>query len=283
MSDFKTFYTEGKLVVDSGVPGPRVAFIAGIHGNEPCGIEAFKQILDDFKIMKGSVTFLLGSRKAIESNVRAYECNLNRMFRDEKDLIGEERASYEYEVSRNLMGELQGADILLDIHSSSATNTKPFVICESNSFGYAQYLPVETIVNGLDALHPGGTDGYMNSLGKNGMCIECGSHNNPKSVEIAIKAIYSLLGGLGMISLVSDMPTSKQERIQVENMYRPKREFRAVRSFGDFERLEAGTLIGYDGEEELKFERPVTVLFVSESEEAGGEAFVYGEEIKTCD
>lgn len=277
--NFKQFYNDGKVVVTSGRPGPSVAFMAGVHGNEPCGLEAFKFIFDQgLRLDKGSVTFLLGSRKAVELNKRAYEYNLNRMFRDDSELSKEELGSYEYGVSRQLMGELKEIDVLLDIHSSSAVDTVPFVICQPSSYRLAACLPVKTVVSGLDDLHPLGTDGYMNKVGKKGLCIECGFHDDPDAKGVAVKAILSMISSLGMFEEIKEVTLKKEKQvnIKVASIFICKNEFRATRSFGDFEFVRKGEMIGYDGPAPVFLQKDAVLLFVSDNQKPGGEAFVMG-------
>jgi succinylglutamate desuccinylase len=279
---YETFLQSGKLNIDSLSPGPRVAIMAGVHGNEPCGLLAFQKIFETgLQIQKGSVTFLLGSKKAVEHSVRAYECNLNRMFRRDEQLTETEKASYEYPISRAIMKELDEVDVLLDIHSSPAGDTRPFVICETHSFPVATLLPVKTIVRGLDTFHPLGTDGYMNSIGKQGLCIECGNHNDPGAVTAAVEAVYRLLSGLRMIEkdFGSDELLLTKEYIEVVGIYKAKQDFTACKSFADFEKVEAGTLVGYDADREVRMESDGVVLFMANKASVGEEAFVYGREI----
>ena len=62
-----------------------------------------------------------------------------------------------------------------------------------------QYFPVDTVVSGLDTLHPGGSDGYMNSIGKVGLCIESGSIYDPRGIEIARDSVLNFLRATGTI------------------------------------------------------------------------------------
>src|SRR6185503_1602131 len=108
-------------------------------------------------VEKGRVFFVYGNPKAIELNQRCAEVNLNRMFKPDKFLTLEERRSYEYGRAQELKEYFEKADVLLDIHASSNSESRPFLICEPNSQDITKYLPFPTVVYGFDNVEPGGT------------------------------------------------------------------------------------------------------------------------------
>jgi len=163
--------------------GPRSIILAGVHGNERCGVEALQNLLPTLKINRGTVWFAYGNPRAIQKNVRYTEANLNRMFKPDKELTKEEKNSYEYERAQFLKTYLDKADVLLDVHSSFTQGAKPFVLCENNALEVAKNLPFDLMVSGFDEVEPGGTDYYMNKAGKIGICAECGYLGNPISIS----------------------------------------------------------------------------------------------------
>ena len=166
---------EGILATLTGpLPGKKLLIIVGIHGNEPCGINAVKELLPMIAIERGTLTIALGNPRAVAEKVRFTEKNLNRMFQSDERLTPIERVSYEYTRSRELWPLLVEADVLLDIHSSATKDTMPFVVCEPNSFSIAQALPVPLVSYNWSELEPGATDTLVNESGGMGMCIECG-------------------------------------------------------------------------------------------------------------
>ena len=50
--------------------GPKSIILAGVHGNETPGIQAFKNLLPKLVIDNGDVTFIYANPNAIEKNVR---------------------------------------------------------------------------------------------------------------------------------------------------------------------------------------------------------------------
>ena len=106
--------------------------------------------------------------------------------------------TYEDIRAQELLPFLRESDVLLDIHNTLNTeNSVPFLISEHTNMD--QYFPVDIVVSGLDTLHPGGSDGYMNTIGKIGLCIESGSIYDPRGTEIARDSVINFLRATGTI------------------------------------------------------------------------------------
>jgi len=258
--------------------GPISIILAGVHGDERCGVEALEKILPNLRIEKGEVLFGYGNPQAIKANKRYIEANLNRMFVEDKSLSLKEKESYEYKRAQFLKTYLDKAETLLDIHASSVKNTKPFVICEANAKGIFEYLPVNIIVSGFDEVEPGGTDYYMNKSGKTGICVECGYLNNPQSTEIAEESIFAFLKVRGHITK-DNMVCRRQRYVRMYKKYFAKTDnFILSKTFGDFEEVQKGQLIGIDGGEEVRALKQSVILFAHNGKKVGDEAFLLGEE-----
>lgn len=266
--------TEDFVRLTGSESGPTSIVIGGVHGDEICGPEAIFRVLPSLSIERGSVLIGFGNPPAIEKRERFLGANLNRMFAD--ILSPEEMASYEYQRAQFMKGYLVQADVLLDIHASMNPQSQPFCICEPNAYGIVQYLPAGLVVSGFDEVEPGGTDYYMNKIGKVGICIECGYREKPESIDLAERAIKTFLGVVGHIS--ASFQCQPQKRIKMYRLYKTKTDnFVLAKEFGDFEELEAGQLIGTDGSEEIRTDRASIILFPKNKEKVGEEAFLLGE------
>ncbi len=267
-----------KLVGDKA--GKISVVMAGVHGNEPCGILAFNEILPGLKIESGTVYFILGNPNAIAENVRFTEFNLNRAFKHDSLISETDRKSYEYFRAQYLKYYLDQADALLDIHSSFTPNSIPFVICEDNALPIVRKLPAKTVTSGFDRVNPGGTDEYMNRIGKIGICIECGEHLNPDGKRIAMDAIQKFLEHQGHIPATPSLPI-EQRRIVMESIYYSKtNDFRLAKDWEDFEPVTKGSIIGTDGGISIRAEYDGIILFARNCTSVGQEAFYFGREIK---
>ncbi len=266
-------------IFNSGKPGPNLVVMAGVHGDERCGLNAFDAILPTFYPLCGQVTFIVGSPEAVKVNTREFEGNLNRMFRPDFEITEAERDTYEYKRSRELMPILAKSDALLDIHSSTTEQTIPFVICEKQSFEVAEKLPVEVVVSGIDRLHQTGTDAFVNQSGGLGICIECGNHNDSNATKIAIEAVNSFLTYFNVLEGKSNPHTNRQRYIKADLIYRNNGCFTLSKDFKEFETVTEGSTIGCDEAIEVKAPYDGVILFPHNRTIPCTEAFLFGKEI----
>lgn len=256
--------------------GPTSIILVGVHGDEKCGIKALEKILPTLKIERGVVFFAYGNPRAIRVGKRYIEKNLNRMFIRDDLLTEKERASYEYSRAQFLKNYLNQAEALLDIHASHTATSQPFVICEANAQGIVEYLPVKRIVSGFDQVEPGGTDYYMNSIGKIGVCMECGFLGDAKSEQVAQKSIEAFLKARGHIT--NNLIAQEQLYIRMHILYKTKtNKFILKKMFNDFEEISTGQIIGIDGDQEIRAEEEAVILFARNRSGVGEEAFLLGE------
>jgi len=257
--------------------GPTSVIFAGIHGNEKCGIDAIMKVLPNLKIARGRVFFIYGNPQAININRRFVGADLNRMFQNSKMLSKSDRGSYEYKRAQFLKKYLDKAEVLLDLHASSIVKSKPFIICEKNAKEIIKYLPIDAVVSGFDKIGPGGTDYYMNKIGKIGVCVECGYLTGSKSTKIAEKSIFAFLKSVGHIKN-NIIPYQKKHYIKIYKRYLSKTDkFVLAKPYKNFEIVKRGQLIGTDDKEKIKAKKNSLILFAHNLKKMGEEAFILGE------
>lgn len=264
-------------------PGPDVAIFAGVHGNEHCGLKAMAELLPTLAITHGTATFLVGNPRASLKGVR-YECkelNLNR-FGLPSDTFSEfQKESYEYGRSKLLKQVLRSSDALLDIHSGTSLK-EPIIICERNSIPIAQYLPKDFTrqIYGFDAIEPGAWDGYMLSLKKPGMTIECGYHEDPNGQKYASGAITAFLYAAGSFGAIHNLPIITRSEVQMFCLYKTQtNQFTLEKDFQSLEKLAQGDTIGNDGGIEICSPGDCVILFPHNCTEIDAEAFLLGYEL----
>lgn len=277
----KTF--DYPFLIKGAQPGPTSLILAGVHGNEPCGIKAFQTMIPLMwdVIDCGTVIFEIGNPKAVLDNRRFKQQNLNRMFRDDKYLTEKEKLSYEYVRSRILMMFMDRADHLLDIHSTRNPTSSPFLICDEKSLPTATYLdPFDKVWIGLNEFHPGSTESYMHAQGKTGICIECGQHEDENAVEIAARSLSLFLRINGHVSKTENYwPARKPNVFTAIECYKNTNVFMFDKQFADFEKVNSGTLIGMDGDTPVYSPKNARILFPVEQKESGRECYMLIEEI----
>ena len=256
--------------------GPTSIIMAGVHGDEKCGITAVEEVLPNLKLERGRVFFGYGNPLAISQSKRFIEANLNRMFKKDTLLSEEDKGSYEFGRAQYLKKYLNQSDALLDIHASRTPESRPFVICEDRAKGIAEYLPVNLVVSGFDEFEPGGTDYYMNSQGKVGICLECGFIDDPNSLEVAKKGIVAFLKARG--HLENGSKEQKQTYVRVYSLYMTKTDiFTLSKDFNDFEEIKADQVIGMDGGKKIRAQKDSLIIFARNCTKKGSEAFLLGE------
>ncbi len=218
--------------------GPKLIVIGAIHGNEPCGPRAIERVISDCRtgrlsVRRGEVTFVpVANLKAYRQRTREGDRNLNRDLR-EKTLPED----YEDKVGNRICSLLRENDVLLDIHSFRGDG-EPFVFAgpldndgDVEPFRHAKAegefavrLGTSIVIHGwLDiygrflkertrlghsnrANSEGfGTTEYMRFSGGYGVTLECGSHDDPESIEVGYTAILNALAHLCLI----DAPAPK--------------------------------------------------------------------------
>lgn len=259
--------------------GPSSMILVGVHGDERCGIEAIGKILPSLKIQRGRVLIGYGNPKAVEQNVRFVESNLNRLFRPDSELSSEQKSSYEYSRVQFLKKYFNQADVLFDVHASSIPNSERFVICEKNAKEIVKYLPVNLLVSGFDNVEPGGTDYYMNSMSRIGICLECGFKGDLQSTQMAEESILAFLKARGHIA--NNLVSQKQSYVKVYKKYFAKtNSFTLSKPFANFEVVKKNQLIGIDGQEEVRATKQSLILFAHNASNVGDEVFLLGEKKK---
>ncbi len=258
-------------------PGKTVAIIAGIHGNEQGGLRAIEEAILSIPVENGTVHHIVGNPRALKQNVRFTEMNLNRAFIRGPLKNPKLENSYERLRAKELMPLLDTCDALLDIHSVAKQRSTPFIICEPSYFPIAKKLPFPIISNGWNTLEPGGTDYYMSTAGKIGICIECGQHTDPIVPKRALKGIRAFLQLMGNISGEPIPDTPNQKIITVIDILITKIDFKLAKDFYDFEPVTKGQLLGIDGQEEYKAPSNGVVIFARPVNTPDQEAIIFGE------
>lgn len=272
MSNIKVIEKLGKT------QGKTAVILAGVHGNEICGIIAFDKIIPSLEIKSGKVLFIYSNLEAIRQNKRFIEENLNRCFLPIQSK--EVSQTLEGKTAKEIEPYLDGADFLLDIHASNSINSIPFVITDDNSLEIAETIPCKIISLNWDSFEKGTTDHYMHLNNKKGICFESGYTKDQKSVNRAEDAIISFLTNLDFIEGIKEQ-IGKKEYFKIVSIYKNNKfPFKKSRDFGDFEVLKEKTLIGKEGNKDVFLDAGFAVLFVRDREDLDNECFLVARKIE---
>lgn len=198
-----------------GEPGPTLVVMAGIHGNEPAGLQAIERVLAWLQAQRpafcGRFIGLAGNLAALREHVRFVDEDLNRIWTPERIAAirepGWRPASAEQRQQAGILAELDrifdaidGPVTFLDLHTSSARG-KPFV-CIGDTLRnrhFADVFPVPVIL-GLEEQIDGALLEYVNNRGHVTLGIEAGQHDHPESVDRHEAFVLLALVGGGLVA-----------------------------------------------------------------------------------
>lgn len=120
-----------------------------------------------------------------------------------------------------------------------------------------------------------GTTEYMRSRGGMAITLECGQHADPKSPEVAYRAIMNTLAHFGLIDAPAPIPVNRTEALSLyEVIDKDHADDRFARAWASFDRIRRGDLIGTRHTGETVFaQEDGYIVFPNPKAEAGQEWF----------
>ncbi len=257
--------THGVWHFESGEPGRRVMLSALVHGNELCGAWALKTFLaSGLRPRRGALTLAF-------CNLAAFDCfdpdnylpsrfvdeDFNRVWSADKLA---DANSCERRRAVEILPWLEQADWLMDFHSMT-TSDVPLQLTGMQQRNIDLALRLGNPANIIaDAGHAAGVRmrdyGRQGEPGDNGtraLLIECGFHGANEARDVAIDQMARFLVEAGTFDR-EDMPSGwfaddapRQQAMRVtEAISTPSGKFRFAQAWEGLERLDAGTLIGWE-------------------------------------
>jgi len=199
---------------DSGRRGPMIVVVAGIHGNEPGGVQAVRRVLSALERaqlpLRGELLALAGNLKALQRSERYVARDLNRQWQAER--VDELRAQDEAQdcpedaEQRDLLrifdrcvSEAAGPVVFFDLHSSSSDGP-PFCCLGDTLPNRDIALALEVpVILGLEETIDGAVLEYFSARGLPGVAIEGGQHDAPHTVDRLEAALWLGLVATGAL------------------------------------------------------------------------------------
>lgn len=278
---------------DSGRPGPHAMINAVTHGNELCGAIALDFLFrNEIRPQRGALTLSFANvaafsafdpRRPLASRFVAED--FNRLW-DAATLDGS-RQSSELHRARVLRPIVERADYLLDIHSMQHA-TAPLMLAGmlDKSLALARKLGAPDYIV-RDAGHAAGARlrdyaAFADPASpKTALLVECGQHWQRSSVAVAIATSLGFLAALEMIDPAlaarhGAAPSAGQRVITVtETVTATGPSFAFAEDFTGLEILpKQGTLIGRDGEREIRTPYDDCILIMPSRNLAPGQTAV---------
>ena len=279
---------------DSGRSGAHVMLSAIVHGNELCGAIALDYLMrHGVRPVAGKLTLAFMNVSAFETfdasnpTVSRYvDEDFNRLWSAE--VLDGDRDSVELRRARAVRRIVDEVDYLLDIHSMQHS-TVPLMMCGPQEMGRRlarDLASPEHVVS--DAGHAAGKRmrdyaGFVDANSpRNALLVECGQHWQPESVavakEIALRflAHYEVVDPEFVGEHLSGETPARQRVIEVTGPITIETDdFRFTEPFRGMETIEKkGTLIGWDGDAEVRTPYDNCVLIMPSRRLRKGESAV---------
>jgi succinylglutamate desuccinylase len=201
----------------TGVDGPMLVALGGVHGNEPAGVIAARRVLQELEDrqvpMRGRFQAIAGSLVGLQRQVRYVEHDLNRIWSkveiERARATGPEHFAWEQRDQAEILAVLEDDLIeaarhrtpvhVLDLHSTSADGP-PFTIIgdtlQNRRIAFALGVPV---ILGLEENVDGTLLGWLAGLGHVAVGIEGGQHDLLSTVDNHESALWIALVTAGLV------------------------------------------------------------------------------------
>ena len=266
---------------DSGRAGPHVMIAAVTHGNELCGAITLDFLFrQEFRPRRGKLTFAFNNYRAFLNFdpehpllSRFVDEDFNRLWSPE--VLDGPRTSAELERARELRPLIGEVDLLLDIHSMQ-TSVAPLMLAgpleKGRDLARGLGYPVHVV---SDEGHAAGRrlrdygEFRDPSSEKNALLVECGQHWETASAGVSLQTALRFLKACDAVELdqlephITPAPEA-QTFIEVTDAITIKTSaFEFVEPYYGLEVIpDAGTLLGHDGNEEIRTPHDNCVLIM---------------------
>ena len=285
----KTPRTDDRLIGRLGpTGGPLLFVVAGIHGNEPAGIEAFGRVVRqlDASQLRGRLVGMRGNLSALAQGLRYLDVDLNRAWgpsrvrsiRDGDPAVAHQQETAEQreilQLLDDVFAEPASRIFALDLHTASSDGA-PFATVGDTlrNRDFARGFPIPKVL-GIEEQIDGALLEHLNNLGHTTMGFEAGRHDDPRSIDRHEALIWLALAQAGHLE-PSQVPDIERQRaiLQeasrgypdfVEVRYRhaiaPGDGFKMVPGWTHFKPVARGELLGHDRNGEVKAREDGLVL-----------------------
>ncbi|MEK7632712.1 MAG: succinylglutamate desuccinylase/aspartoacylase family protein [Patescibacteria group bacterium] len=247
---------------EGSAPGLSVLIVGGTHGNERTGIEIVKQLREDLRsgkrsVSAGTLTLILANQMAIAENVRAVGGrDMNRLYSAEAR--AHDNGSYEFRRTITIAEYIRHADVVIDIHAMNIPSI-PFVASKNDQAhqNVFRWFEPKNVLIDPQYIFGGGvpvaTDEYADSLGKVGLCFEAGWVGDAAIFPAIMESTIRYITDVGIFSGEKVSPPEFDGAMYeiLEAVLRDDRSFVFAdnRGTSSFDPIRRGDLIGHCGQD----------------------------------
>lgn len=232
-------------IYELGDGQPEVAVVAGIHGDEPCGVRAVERLLAEDPDVERPVKFIIANEEALEAQKRYLESDLNRAFPGDPDA-----ETHEDRLAHDLAREVEGCTVLA-LHSTQSY-AEPIAVIDTVdeiALAIAPRLPVNVLIE-TDEFTDGRLIEHAHTIE-----VECGLQGTDEAAENGYWLLRAFLAATNVLPApTSDdrLPAPEPTEVRVFRLDgpipKPPAEVYEVVA-PNFERVEAGEVFATaDGE-----------------------------------
>lgn len=290
--------------ITGAATGPTFLVVAGVHGNEPGGIEAARRVLAclDGANVRGDLVVLAGNLEGLRRGVRYQVKDLNRVWTqarieelhalpaDARDAEDHEQLELHAAIE-DAIGRARGPVHVCDMHTTSAAGI-PFVLIGDSlaQRRFAQAFPIPVLL-GLEEQLEGVLTSWCARRGCITFAVEGGQHADPVTVDSLEAVLWIALGQAGLVA--ASLPevaraTALLERQRkglprvIEVLSRraisPADGFRMEPGFRNIDHARKDQLLAQDNSGEIRAPRDGIVIMPL-YQGRGGDGFFWGREV----
>lgn len=252
---------------------------AGIHGNEPLGIEALRKV---FRILerdkpefKGRFVGIAGNLKALKENKRYLTEDLNRIWTSGKLERAKnnqcqtpdcEELKEILQVLENINLSQYSKKIYLDLHTTSGENGTFIITTDLEKSHYLTQRLEAPIITGLEEKLQGTSMRYMHDQGFTSFAFEGGQHQNQQSIDNLVWSIWYTFLGAGCIAEdiipnevaqythLQEFTENLPDIMALEYLHSitPQDGFKMLPGFKNFSQVSKGELLANDSKGEVR-------------------------------
>ena len=286
--------------IDGTQPGPCLVFLAGIHGNEPSGVFAMKQVIQELRdqsaTIRGSIVAIAGNLWALPKGQRFQEADLNRLWtqtRMQQIEAGTFQPANEdeqqlleiHQVIQDLLRQQDGPFYFFDLHTTSG-ETIPFIPVNDSLLNrkFTQQYPIPLIL-GIEEHLDGPLLSLLNEEGYVSFGFEAGQHDALSSIDNHKTFAYLSLVFTGAISeeqldlepLLQNWKSQVADQeafFEIYNRYevQPDEQFVMEPGFDNFQQVRKGELLAQSNGEPIHAPHDAT-LFMPRYQPKGDDGY----------
>lgn len=258
--------------------GPLLFITAGVHGNEPSGVQALERVFAELQKAKpeieGTILGVAGNKKALQEDKRFIEEDLNRTWKEES-IVNKIQETHEQREMNELIKVLEQYPeqdftkrYFLDCHTTSS-DSLPYISVQvvNDNDEWAHRFPTY-IVRGFSDIVYGAIDHYLSRTGLTGFTFEAGQHTNKTSAENHEGMIWLYLKEACNLDLTkigtypqcvenfSEKNAPDQKTFEIIHRYglEDQDEFQMEPGFKNFQKIKKGELLATKNGEEVRSE-----------------------------